>query len=101
MNEINKIIEKEAIKYANDIVSSEKREFVSNIFKAGANFALSELEHANRWRKVSDELPEIDGHSIQNVLVKNWLGEMCLFKIITIADVFLIKDHYSFWKPID
>lgn len=29
-------------------------------FKAGANYALSQLQHTNRWRKVSEELPEKD-----------------------------------------
>ncbi len=44
-------------------------------FKAGANFAISQLQHANRWRKVSEGLPELEINEFVDVLVN---GKSCL-----------------------
>ena len=63
MTDIQKMIEEEAREYAFQQYKDDK--YIETIlfnktindFKAGANFALSQLQHTNRWRKVSEELP--------------------------------------------
>lgn len=49
----------------------KKRE--QDAFDAGANFILSKWQESEKWRKVDDELPEVDDHlqhSIISLLVK-------------------------------
>ena len=64
MTDIQKMIEEEAAEYAQIIIEriSLTNRVNSSDFslavKHGANFTLSQLQHANRWRKVSEELPE-------------------------------------------
>lgn len=76
--EIQKMIEEEARRYAFNMnlrligecdTDYNMRKYTpKRDFKAGANFAFTQLQHANRWRKVSEELPKI-GKSV--ILVTN------------------------------
>ena len=65
MTDIQKIIEEEAKNFMDRNVvfgcaSTDIQDaFRGKAFISGANFALSQLQHANRWRKVS-ELSEIN-----------------------------------------
>ncbi len=117
MINIQKMIEEEAEKYANsEWESQEVKSFgeilgrssfdiekliSENDFKAGAHFALSQLQHANRWRKVSEGLPELEINEFVDVLVKNIDGDISLFSIITTADIDTIKNNYAEWRPIE
>ena len=70
MKDINSLLEKACIEYCEqvDSVYNEK-----DVFKAGANLILSKWQEAERWRKASEELPEIDDylqHSVIAYLVK-------------------------------
>lgn len=57
--------------YAKKENAIKKRE--QDAFDAGANFILSKWQESEKWRKVDDELPEVDDHlqhSIISLLVK-------------------------------
>lgn len=78
MKNIDSIIDKACVEYCEQVnsVYNEK-----DIFKAGANFALSKIppimidiavekyKYLNRWRKVEEDLPEVDNHLQYSVVV--------------------------------
>lgn len=64
--------------------------------KHGANFALSQIQHANRWRKVSEELPE---KGIQ-VLVRNKYGVCHVAHLLINGWDYVFEFPPVEWKPI-
>ena len=66
-------------------------------FKAGANFVL----HANRWRKVSEELPEVKESESYPILVKEENGNVSSIYISASNVIGYIKNNFQEWKPID
>ena len=62
MTDIQKMIEEEINNRFNQDLFKAFSDIETSIakteFRNGALFALSQLQHANRWRKVSEELPE-------------------------------------------
>lgn len=76
-------------------------------FKAGANFILSKWQEAERWRKVEEELPDIDDylqHSVVAYLVKLDSGAYAL--AVYHADGIWLESgtehdlNVTEWKPI-
>lgn len=103
MTDIQKMIYEEAERYDKfSSIVQNKRAFVK-----GANFALSQLQHENRWRKVSEELPDIDDylqHSVIAYLVKLDSGAYAL--AVYHADGIWLESGTEYelevieWKPI-
>lgn len=101
MEDIEKTIEEEAIRYIEHIAPSgpnfdlTQLECEKQAFESGAAFALS----LNRWRKVSEELPEDnmiiiakgDNHDFQ---------DMFLIKIESDYEMSVLTSCYTEWKPI-
>lgn len=113
--EIQKMIEEEARRYAFNMnlrligecdTDYNMRKYTSKRdFKAGANFAFTQLQHANRWRKVSEELP--DNQDI--VLVKTDKGCFATAYLHGKESGFIVYGDDAYrefgniieWKPIE
>lgn len=109
MTDIQKMIEEEAREYAfQQYKDDEYTETILfnetiNDFKAGANFALSQLQHANRWRKVSEEMPGKDVDVLikfdnNNISIGKYKSEE-YFSCIN-GDEYTISEVTE-WKPIE
>lgn len=93
------MIEEEAAEYAQII--SERISLTNRVnssdfslaVKHGANFALSQLQHANRWRKVSEELPPNYQDVIfkVNVFAKTYHSEMASIGHIVVNGGFKLQ----------
>ena len=102
MTDIQKMIEEEAISYIESLAPSDPNFDVSVLrteyeaFIAGATFALSQLQHANRWRKFgTDELPEIG-----QIIVARTGENYQVFKLRTHQYIHWVCEKYVEWKPI-
>lgn len=97
--DINKLIE-EANKYADSkgIYNQHGEDLLRIGFKAGASFIL----HQNRWRKVSEELPEVRDESYQILIrIPNIKSSATVWNIRNQSDCDIIaKMGNSEWKPI-
>ena len=95
MTDIDSIIDKACVEYCDqvDSVYNEK-----DVFRAGANFIL----HQNRWRKVSEELPEVRDESYQILIrIPNIKSSATVWNIRNQSDCDIIaKMGNSEWKPI-
>ena len=109
MNNIKQLIEEEAREHISRLNSCESKEYDDLIiwgyegdrisfrandlrdlaFKygcfAGANFAISHLQHANRWRKVSEELSNIGVKVIIKLPMVITVFQKCIFLKIVMA----------------
>lgn len=67
-----------------------------------ASFILSQLQHANRWRKVSDELPEYRDNDYQVLgLLKNGAYKT-IWVIKDISLIYVFSYHgVTEWKPVE
>ena len=111
MTDIQKMIEEEAKKNAQfaDVFAyigyfqSYLRSVEIDQFKAGANFALSQLQHANRWRKVSEELPKVRKEPYQiAVRVVNIPTSTSIWNIRDEDDLKVFDNLRGCeWKPIE
>lgn len=107
--EIKQLIEEEALKYADshtngtDDIAKAFRGASRSAFKEGANLILSKWQEANRWRKVSEELPEYRDNDYQVLgLLKN--GEYKTIWVIkdSIPQIEVFAYHGVIeWKPIE
>lgn len=112
MKNIDSIIDKACFEYCEQVnsVYNEK-----DIFKAGANFALSKIppimidiavekyKYQNRWRKVSEELPKVRDESYQILIrIPNIKSSATAWNIRNQSDCDIIaKMGNSEWKPIE
>ncbi|MFR9165128.1 MAG: hypothetical protein ACLVKO_02440 [Dysgonomonas sp.] len=100
MNEIDKLIEEEAIKRAAEnfaFPSSYSSAIDRETFRRGANFALS----LNRWRKVEEELPKVG----QVVVAKYkdpepYENPYCVYVIEDNRYIDTLKTLCTEWQPI-
>lgn len=105
--EIKKLIEEEAEKCAININYRNLPEYLDVMhliesFKEGANFIHSKWQEANRWRKVSEELPEVRDESYQILIrIPNIKLSATAWSIRNQSDCDIIaKMGNSEWKPI-
>lgn len=109
--EIKQLIENEAREYAFQQYKDD--EFTETIlfnetindFKAGANFILSKWQEANRWRKVSEELPKVKNeHYFINI--KRSDSDIRIETLTVFSEMEDVKGYLEFnnvteWKPIE
>lgn len=100
MTDIQKIIEEEAKSIAYQICDSCNEIGFNQVKEgcfAGANFALSQLQHANRWRKFgTDELPEIG----KQIVCRGRKNNYHLSKPISHDGIHWLAENFIEWKPI-
>lgn len=102
--EIKKLIEEEAERYADSkgIYNQHGEALLKMGFKKGANFVLSKWQESERWRKVSEELPEWNGKEF--ILIVKKIGEYGviynIFPIHSEKSILFMKDLSDEWKPI-
>ena len=104
MTDIQKMIEEASIKYSSQF-AEENREESKDDFLHGANFALSQLQHANRWRKVSeDEYPQVQNEQYQ-ILVRvsgvPYSATMWNIRDERDCDIMRRLSSSVEWKPIE
>lgn len=83
---------------AEDMIETASQES----FQTGARFVLSKWQEANRWRKVSEELPEVRDESYQILIrIPNIKSSATVWNIRNQSDCDIIaKMGNSEWKPI-
>lgn len=89
MTEIEKLIEEEAgnLQYGMQVES----------FKKGADFIL----HHNRWRKVSEELPEMGQLiAVKYKMAQYYDDKYTVYEIDSSRMFELLKEYGDEWKPI-
>lgn len=107
--EIKKLIDEEAERYADSkgIYNQHGEDLLKMGFKKGAFFILSQWQEAERWRKVEEELPDIDDylqHSVVAYLVKLDSGTYAL--AVYHSDSIWLESgtehdlNVTEWKPI-
>lgn len=109
MEEIKQLIKEEAKRYAENSYGcdDDSKGILYNEtlkdFKAGANFVLSKWQEANRWRKVSEELPEVRDESYQVLIrIANIHSSATVWNIRNQSDCDIIaKMSNSEWKTIE
>ena len=99
MKDIDSIIDKACVEYCEQVNSVYNER---DIFKAGASFALEKYKYQNRWRKVSEELPEVRDESYQILIrIPNIKSSATVWNIRNQSDCDIIaKMGNSEWKPI-
>lgn len=70
--------------------------------KKGVDIALSQLQHANRWRKVREELPEHRNNDYQVLGLLNNGHYITIWIIKGISQIEVFTYHeVTQWKPIE
>ena len=116
MTDINKQIEKEAIKHVSACLGipesnieeiKNSRLYHSFIagYKKGAYDQYVKWEHSSRWRKVSEELPEMKDENYF-INIKRYDNKFRIDTICVFAEMEYVKGYLEFnnvdsWKPID
>lgn len=111
MAEIEKLINKQCDKYEllhrrgakDSLLERTFSAVIKAAFKAGANFMLSHLNHENRWRKISEELPSVHEEKYQIVLrIIGLYHSSTVWTICNKHDIDMFQDATNCeWKPID
>ncbi|MFT3994774.1 MAG: hypothetical protein QM660_10730 [Dysgonomonas sp.] len=123
--DIQKMIEEEARKYAYDVVSESVKvalgediynsyiNYAIQVFTSGYSACLSQLQHANRWRKVSEELPEKEPNVTMSQTLCLTRSKRYGIKLLAynhdynvwddeqLDDYFCDKEVIEEWKPIE
>lgn len=104
--EIKQLIEEEAHKYGEQCVGNSYVKYQADCgYRAGANFILSKWQEANRWRKMSEELPTEDIYVLignpksSYYYVAKWYSKRNRF-VDTRGHSIYYSDNLE-WKPIE
>lgn len=109
MTDIQKMIEEEAREYmyspkahTGHYTDVQIEEYRYDGFIDGANFVLSKWQEANRWRKVSEELPEHRNNDYQVLGLLNNGHYITIWIIKGISQIEVFTYHgVTQWKPIE
>lgn len=110
MTDINKLIEEEAEKYVvgklsrhSEIIdkfSMQIQYFTGEDILEAQRSIKSFILHQNRWRKVEEELPEVQEITYQ-IIARESDGDCDLYYVRKGIDISFFLEGYTEWKPIE